>query len=63
MIGSEKKLLDKCNAADKIIQDNEKKLKNSIKMASEFKNKIESQKLEVFIFIILKLIIFIKIAY
>ena len=48
-VGSEKKLLDKCNVADKMIQDTEKKLKNSIKMATEFKNKIESQKSEVLI--------------
>ena len=47
MVGSERKLLEKCNAADKIIQDTEKKLKNSIKMATEFKNKIENQKDEV----------------
>ena len=52
-VGSEKKLLDKCNVADKMIQDTEKKLKNSIKMATEFKNKIESQKSEVLISLIL----------
>jgi len=49
-VGSERKLLEKCNVADKMIQDTEKKLKNSIKMATEFKNKIETQKSEVFIF-------------
>ena len=44
--------------ADKMIQDTEKKLKNSIKMATEFKNKIESQKSEVLISLILNYQIF-----
>ncbi len=46
-MGSERKLIEKCNAADKIVKETEKKLKNSIKMASEFKNKIEAQKTSV----------------
>lgn len=44
---NEKNLMEKNNVTERIAKENELKLKNSIKMASEFKSIIEKNKIEV----------------